>query len=308
MAVIYADGVFFINAMIDYLLCLITARLAGIPLRRKRYLGAAFLGGLYGTAAIFPEFEILTTCFIKLILWFLIALIAYGASEQFLKLAILLGIVSCAMAGCVLGLSLLMQKTTPSSAAAYFLPDINAGTVCLTMIGAWLIASSLFRSAARAGCSKQLLQTRICILGRTETLTTLLDTGNHLSDPVSGQPVLIVAAGTLNAILPGTIKEVVTPEGLKKPVRLLEPIRALFPELCPNLMPYRAVGVTSGMLLTIRSDWIEINGTKYRNGVIAFAPTPLGTGYSALWGGDMKGDINHGHSVKHPDVAPNTAE
>ena len=52
MAVIYADGIFLINTLVDYLIILITGRIAGIPLLRKRFFFAALLGGLYGAAAV----------------------------------------------------------------------------------------------------------------------------------------------------------------------------------------------------------------------------------------------------------------
>ena len=47
MPVVYLDSVFLFNALLDYLLFLSTARLAGIPLRRRRYLLCGVLGGLY---------------------------------------------------------------------------------------------------------------------------------------------------------------------------------------------------------------------------------------------------------------------
>lgn len=41
MTVVYLDSVFLFNALLDYLLFLSTARLAGIPLRRRRYTSSA---------------------------------------------------------------------------------------------------------------------------------------------------------------------------------------------------------------------------------------------------------------------------
>ena len=46
MTVVYLDSVFLFNALLDYLLFLSTARLAGIPLRRRRYLLCGVLGGM----------------------------------------------------------------------------------------------------------------------------------------------------------------------------------------------------------------------------------------------------------------------
>ena len=54
MTVVYIDSVFVLNTLMDYLLCLVTARLAGIPLRRRRYLLAALAGGGYAVAVFLP--------------------------------------------------------------------------------------------------------------------------------------------------------------------------------------------------------------------------------------------------------------
>ena len=45
MTVVYIDSVFILNAVMDYLLLLAVGRLAGIPLRRRRYILAALAGG-----------------------------------------------------------------------------------------------------------------------------------------------------------------------------------------------------------------------------------------------------------------------
>ena len=54
MTVVYVDSVFVLNGLMDYLLLLVTARLAGIPLRRRRYLLAALAGAAYAVAVFLP--------------------------------------------------------------------------------------------------------------------------------------------------------------------------------------------------------------------------------------------------------------
>ena len=44
MEVIYIDSLFFLNLGVDYLLCLASARICGLYLRRRRYVLAALLG------------------------------------------------------------------------------------------------------------------------------------------------------------------------------------------------------------------------------------------------------------------------
>ena len=59
MTVIYVDTLFLLNAMVDYLLLLASARLAGEPLARLRFLLGAVLGGLYAVAIFLPGLSFL---------------------------------------------------------------------------------------------------------------------------------------------------------------------------------------------------------------------------------------------------------
>ena len=53
--VIYPDLAFLLNSLADFLALSATAWLAGLPLRWRRILGAALLGGLYGAACLLPQ-------------------------------------------------------------------------------------------------------------------------------------------------------------------------------------------------------------------------------------------------------------
>ena len=53
MTVVYLDRVLLLNLLVDYLLLLTTAQLAGIPLRRGRLALCAAVGALYA-GAVFP--------------------------------------------------------------------------------------------------------------------------------------------------------------------------------------------------------------------------------------------------------------
>ena len=54
MTVVYLDRVLLLNLLVDYLLLLTTARLAGIPLRRGRLALCAAVGALYAGAVFLP--------------------------------------------------------------------------------------------------------------------------------------------------------------------------------------------------------------------------------------------------------------
>lgn len=290
MTVIYIDSVFALNALMDYLLLLSAARLAGLPLRRRRYVLAALAGGAYAAAVFLPGLGFLAAGPVKLAAGVLLGLIAYGGEEKLLRLLLLFFAVSCAMAGCVLGLGLLAGGGVPAVNGIFY-TNVNLRVLVIAGSAAYAVLSVVFRAAASHGVRGRLLPVRVCLGGRTAELTALADSGNGLLAP-DGRPVLVTAPGAL--ALPPAAARLLTPEGLRAPEELLEPLRNAAPALRPRLTPYHAVGTGGGLLLTVRTDWTEINGTRYPGLTAALSPTALGAGYSALWGGPTgKGGKRH---------------
>lgn len=294
MTVVYVDSVFVLNTVMDYLLILSTARLAGVPLRRKRYLLAALAGGAYAVAVFLPGGAFLAGTPVKLAAGVLLALLAYGGEEKLLRLTLLLFAVSCGFAGCVLALGLLAGSAVPMVNGVFY-TDVNAKVLVIATAAAYLVLTVVFRAAAKHGVGGELVPVRICISGRTLELTALWDSGNALRDPSGGLPVLVLAPHALNNVLPGEVQKLLTPEALGAPADLLAPLRRAAPELRPHLVPYHAVGVPGGLLLTLRTDWTEIAGTRYPGLSAAISPTALGTGYTALWGGEVRKEGSHEH-------------
>ena len=92
---VYLDCVFLLNAVMDYLLCLLTARLAGLTLRRYRYVLSAFVGAIYATVVFLPIGSSLSHPLIKISVVILMALIAYRREQKLLRLILLFLLFSC---------------------------------------------------------------------------------------------------------------------------------------------------------------------------------------------------------------------
>ena len=78
MTVVYLDSVFVFNALLDYLLLLATARLAGLPLRRGRYALCGALGGGYAVAVFLPGLSFLAAAPGKAAAGLALAWLAFG--------------------------------------------------------------------------------------------------------------------------------------------------------------------------------------------------------------------------------------
>ena len=114
-------------------------------------------------------------------------------------------------------------------------------------------------------------------------LTALLDTGNTLSDPVTGKPVVVAEVDRVENLFP--------PGKCPKKAELGDPVSALEAREGEDhrwrLLPYRAVGVSHALLLAIKVDRAKVGKEDYGPILVALSPTPLsdGGGYHALVGG-----------------------
>lgn len=275
---VYLDSAFALNAAIDYFLCLLTARLSGIPLRRKRYLLAALLGGLYGAAVLLPGTVWLSAPPAQAAAGALMALIAYGGERRLLRLTLLFWLLSCGLAGAVLGLGLVLRQRGGAVLAA------AAAVLCLTL---WLA----FRSSVQSGVQGKRVPFQLCVGGSVLSGTALWDTGNQLRDPARGQPVLVLSPEQARRLL----SRLPQPVSLREPAEALRILQAHVPEWKPRLLPYRAVGQPGGLLVTVQAEWMELQGVRTRSAPAALSPTPLGQDCDALWGGEIyQGGKKHG--------------
>ena len=157
---------------------------------------------------------------------------------------------------------------------------LDLKTTLLAAAGCYLFLTLLFRRTARHG-GGELAPAKLELEGRTCRLTALVDTGNTLTDPHTGRPVMVCEGEKLTGLFPEG--ECPTAEELRDPVSALERRTGEKPW---RLLPYRAVGVDHGLLLAVRTDGTRVGREDYGPILVALSPTPVsdGGGYSALIG------------------------
>lgn len=272
---VYLDSVFVCNALLDYLLVLVSARLAGLRLRRWRYALSALLGGCYAAAVFLPGLAWLAAGPVKAAVGLLLALMAFGGERRFWRLTLLTFAVACVLAGSVLALGLLAGQSVPHARGVFY-TDVDAWTLLVSAAGVYLALALVFRASAAHGLRGELMEVTVCLLGRTVCLTALRDTGNGLRD-AAGEPVLTAEADCF-PMLPRALLE-------RPPAEALPLLRQRFPGLRPQLLPIRTAA-GGGLLLSVRSEWAEVGGVRHTGLRVALTGTRLGNGYAALWGGE----------------------
>ncbi|MDR3207785.1 MAG: sigma-E processing peptidase SpoIIGA, partial [Oscillospiraceae bacterium] len=282
---VYVDTLFALNGMVNYLLLLAAVRITDRPFRRWRLLLGAVLGGLYAVAVFVPPLGGLAGPPGKAAAGLLMALVAAGGRPwgRFWRYILVFLGASFALGGCVLALGVLTGRDAPPGGVPVLpvsLPILLAGAgVC------YLIFALVFRRSARhGGAARDIVTVRLDWGGRTAEVAALWDTGNTLSDPLTGAPVMVMDCERGRALLPAEAALLVDKTALRRPERVLTLLHELGLAGRFRLIPYRAVGVECGFLLAFRPDVVTVGGRRRPGVLVALAPHALGdgVGYSAV--------------------------
>ena len=253
---VYLDLVILLNFAVDFLLILGTNRLCGYPMRAGRAVAAAVFGGLYAGVCMLPGFYFLGNVLWRTVSLALMGVIAFGVSGSTVRRIMLLVLLSMALGGAAMGMN-----------------ENSLTGILLGAGGIFLMCAIGFRGKLSG---QEFVDVVLRYRGKEKKLTAMLDTGNTLKDPITGESVLVVGADVAMTFLG------LTEEALLNPITALEMQR-----ICGlRLIPYRAVGQPNGMLLALRMDEVII-GKEKAGTLVAFAPQKIGTaeGYQALTGG-----------------------
>lgn len=284
MTVIYLDSLFLLNAIIDYLLLLATAKLAGAPFSRLRLALGAILGGTYSALLFLPGFGWLYHPLCKLCSAVLMILAAFGGRPRLLRSLLLFFGLSAAFGGGIFAITLIGGRGLSLSNGVFY-SSMDLRLILLSAALCYVLLTLVFQRIGRHSVlSGEILPAVLTLNSKSVTFPVLLDTGNTLTDPATGRPVL-VAEGSLTAPLfpPGTAP---SPADLRHPAALLESLSQGDLRGRLRLLPYQAVGVECGLLLAIRLDRLRIGVHDYGSVLVALSPNALtdGGGYGGLIG------------------------
>jgi len=284
MTVIYADTLFLINALVDYLLLLAGARLAGEPLHRLRFGAGAVLGGLYAVAIFLPGMGFLDRLPCRGAAAVLMLVTAYGGSRRLLRQCIIFFALACAFGGSILAISL-MGREGLSLGRGVIYSSMDIKIVLLSAAVCYGVLTLVFQRAGKhTSLTGELLPVQLRLGARSVELTALVDTGNTLTDPITGKPVMVAEGERLMDLFPKAVRP--------SAADLMDPAEVLT-RLCTGewqrrfrLLPYRAVGVDRGLLLAVRVDSLTMSGREFGAALVALSPTPVSDGgsYRALIG------------------------
>ena len=244
MRIIYADILVVINLAVDYLVLFGTARLAGARFLRLRALAAAALGAGYSLCVLFPlpQWALWLS---RLAVSAAMVLICFGRrrARELIRLLVIFYLCGFVFSGFMLLVSLAAQPNAflLKNGIVYF--ELSATEIVIAACAAFAL-TEIMRRLFRHGEADGACIATVYYDGKTAVLKGFTDTGNSLTEPISGVPVAVCRLDSVLKILPPNLAAV-----LKN--------RDLSTEYGVRLVPCSSVGGTV-LIPAIRPQRLEI--------------------------------------------------
>lgn len=277
--VVYLDVLFAINALMDGATLLAAAALGGVRIGRIRWLTAAALGG--GYAVLAAAVPLLAALPLRVFAGISLCAAAFGGKPAFGRVCALYFVVAASFAGLATALGAATGRRLLFGAGYYIAVPFRV--LLLAAAAGYALSGILLRGDALHGpLRREVERLTIRFEGRACEVRLLHDTGNSLAEPISGRPVLVLGREAACRLLSEQVRR-----AWAETTDAAACLAALPPETASRfgVLPYRAVGVESGLLLYFRPDGVQrANGTAL-DCVCAVGPDGIGQGaYDGLIG------------------------
>lgn len=259
MKIFYLDSFILLNFVLDYLLLLLTARLSGTPAQRWRIMVSSAIGSFFAVWMFFHPGGFVERSLLSVFVAFGMVFIAFFAIK-IKKCCQLTGIFllqSLVFSG---GMSVLRNmgigRITVQNGITYI--QIEFWQIFFSAVGAYFLSRLCFRDHSLK-IEKQRLQLCAELSGKKMETFLLVDSGNLLREPLSGNPVILLAPEVASQLMPAEVALL-----LKHPDWDAAMLMAKLVEkgIVTRLIPISSIEKHSGLTIGVKPNRITLN----RNG------------------------------------------
>ncbi len=191
---VYADALFLVNFLVNTVIMFLSIRLAGLKINFYRICFSGIVGAFYAVCVFILGNSLLNSFFTKLAVSEIMVLLANGSIslKNNIFCLIMMYVISFVCSGAVMAIAFL--KGTNAFFGIKYAYLISALIISL-------IAVQFFLNIKSRREGRVFEKITIELNGKKVKLCALVDTGNMLSEPISGVPVAIVEAQELKGII-----------------------------------------------------------------------------------------------------------
>lgn len=257
---IYIDVVIAENLIMNSIILYATGIIAKTKIKTIRILLGSFIGAIYSVFAYISTLQIYSNLILKVILSILIVYIALNpqSMKKLWKDVLLFYLTSFVFGGAAFALIYIVKPQEILMKNGLFLGTYPLKTVFLAATIGFIILITAFKIVKTKITSKDLYcNTKIILKGKEMKVKTMIDTGNLLKEPITGNPVIVVEHSTLYELLPkeilNNLENILGGDFEKIEENIRNEYRSQL-----KLIPFSSLGKQSGMLLGIKAEKIII--------------------------------------------------
>lgn len=190
--VYYVEYVFIENFIIDFILLFVTGKLIKRIIIFKRLLIASLIGSLYVILTFYIGREFMTYFIVKFSISVLMIMVAFDSKGILTNIRVII---------CFYITSLIMVGII--TALYYVTYDkLTANAIVMSIFTGYAALHFFFKEIKDRITKHNYKRTvNICIGNKTKTFRGYIDTGNELTDPVTGKPVMVVNIDCIRDII-----------------------------------------------------------------------------------------------------------
>ncbi|PWL72302.1 MAG: hypothetical protein DBY25_03195 [Clostridiales bacterium] len=254
--VIYLDVLIAVNLFVTYFLLLSTALLLHQKPKRWRMVLGALLGGASSLMIFLEQLPWFIPALLKVALGIMLVLVAFPwhGKGVFIKTAALFIAVNFIFAGVMMALWFFVAPVDMyyRNGVVYF--NISALTLAVSTVAAYLAVRFIGWILDRRVPKNAIRTVSITLNGKEVLLNAFDDSGNRLTDPFTGTPVIICEYGAVKTLLPELLQPYFSGTGELPPLSE-EWARRI------RVIPYHVVG-SDGVMRCFSPDRFQVAGGK----------------------------------------------
>ena len=262
---LYADVLFFVNFSMDFISIWATALLTSSPRGALRMSLASALGAIYGVLSVIIGLEGFFMYLSAAAVSVLMCLISFGmcgSTWGLIKHSALIWGCGALLGGVMSAVMTAFGSTHTAAGNKVGSPYALAAALAAAAV---YITIRLMRSKKRGGST----EVSVTFRGKSIQFTALCDSGNLLSDPISGDPVIPVSANVLRGLTGEAVSRALSECSTDALISYNIPIR---------IIPHKSAGGT-GLSLALIPDKVHIGGKGGRDVRCLIAPLDVPPNY-----------------------------
>lgn len=289
---IYLDIILLENICMNYIILLATGLIVKNKINNLKIFLSSLLGSIYAVCTYITKLEIYSTIIMKIILSIAMVYLAFDSKniKQMLKQLIIFYLTSFAFGGCAFALLYFIRPQDILMRNGVYIGTYPLKIALLGGIVGFIIINISFKIIKnRINKKSMFCDVEIYLNDKVSKVHALVDTGNLLKEPITGNSVIVVEKEKLYNLIPNEIldnieKIIYQNDNLEIDNEYISKLR---------LIPFSSLGMPNGMLIGTKVDKIkidfeeeEINITNVVTGIYNKTLTKNGL-YNALIGLDL---------------------